>query len=77
MYFDKFYLVRMIGFVPREFCRRQGDGEVKTVILCDTDMVPNEIPANTLFLAKSNATLADFTELMTIFDDSFEDSSVP
>ena len=63
----------MVGFLPLEFVRSRGNGDVKTLFLSDTAMVPSEIPANCLFIHKQNATLADFLELLTIFDASFTD----
>ena len=61
----------MLGFIPSEFVQHQGEGELKTIFLSDAELVPAEIPDNTLFLAKQNATISDFTTLFTIFDESF------
>ena len=68
----------MLGFVPSEFRRFQGEGEIETIILSDTNVVPSEVPEHALYLSKENATAADFVELFTVFDESFKnvDASV-
>ena len=66
----------MVGFVPIEFARFQGEGNVETVFLCDRSMVPETIPDNSLFLAKENAKFQDFTQLMCFFDDSFKEENL-
>ena len=73
MYFDYAIIsFRMVGFLPSEFCRYQGEGELKTIVLCETSVVLSELPENVLFIAKDKATAADFVELFTLFDDSFK-----
>ena len=63
-----------MGFIPSEFQRVQGDGEIKTIFFCDSNMVPNSVPDNTLFVSKEKAQIHEFTQLITFFDDSFTDS---
>ena len=73
MYFDQFYLLRMVGFIPREFEQFPGEGDIETVFLCDKDLVPDDIPAKCLFLAKEKAQFHDFTQLFEFFGESFDD----
>ena len=61
----------MFGFIPSEFEVIEGEGELKTVLLCDRRNVPNEIPENATFVAKEKGSIADFVELFMVFEESF------
>ena len=61
----------MVGFLPGEFSRVQGEGTVKTVFFCDSKLTPDPVPENTLFICKEKALLHEFTQLVEFFDQSF------
>ena len=65
-----------LGFIPSEFERFQGEGEIETIFLCERRLVPAEIPKGTLFLAKETGSIEDFLQLFVVFDKSFESAQV-
>ena len=63
------------GFIPAEFKIIRGEGDLKTIFISESALVPSVIPEGAIFLAKEKGTIEDFVQLFTFFDESFEQAS--
>ena len=60
-----------LGYITTDFSVHGERENARTIFLCAEEMLPNEIPENTLFISKPKATLNDFGELFLVFEESW------
>ena len=64
-----------VGKIPIEFTVTKKGEDIETIFFAEAALVPIEIPINTLFISKEKASLADFVELLLLYDESFDEAS--
>ena len=65
-----------VGFLPREFRLSKEGDTAETIFFCETSSVPEIRPNNSIFISKERATIEDFSQLLLLFGESFDDAEV-
>ena len=73
MLMPELFCTRMtVGKLPTEYRISRGEGEYETIFICETALVPSNIPPKTVFISKEKASINDFIQLFLLYDESFE-----